>query len=84
MVSSEVRDPARNLPRSLILRNHGGYRDVLLINLRLLLCPHTRRVAGSQRLAANMMSHLYGSTAAAVVAVAVLISIFAALKKAEF
>jgi APA family basic amino acid/polyamine antiporter len=36
-------------------------------------------VAGSLRLASNMMAHLYGNTAAAAVSIAVLISIFAAL-----
>jgi len=79
MVSSEIRDPGRNLPRSLILGTLAVIAIYLLINVSYFYVLTPAEVAGSERLAANMMSHLYGGTAAAAVSVAVLISIFAAL-----
>ena len=79
MVSSEIRDPSRNLPRALILGTLAVITTYLLINVAYFYVLTPVEVAGSQRLAANMMDHLYGSTAAAAVSVAVMISIFAAL-----
>ena len=79
MVSSEIRDPARNLPRSLILGTMAVIVTYLLINVAYFYVLTPAEVAGSERVAANMMAHLYGSGAAAMVSVAVLISIFAAL-----
>lgn len=79
MVSSEIKEPGRNLPRALILGTLAVIVIYLLINLAYFYVLTPAEVAGSQRLAANMMAHLYGKTAAAAVSVAVLISIFAAL-----
>jgi APA family basic amino acid/polyamine antiporter len=79
MASSEIRDPGRNLPRSLILGTLVVIATYLLINVAYFYVLTPSQVAGSNRLAANMMGYLYGNTAASLVAVAVLISIFAAL-----
>jgi APA family basic amino acid/polyamine antiporter len=79
MVSSEIKEPGRNLPRALILGTLAVIGIYLLINVAYFYVLTPGEVAGSERLAANMMSHLYGSTAAAAVSVAVMISIFAAL-----
>jgi len=79
MVSSEIREPGRNLPRALIMGTLAVIAIYLLINVAYFYVLTPAEVAGSERLAANMMSHLYGHTAAAAVSVAVLISIFAAL-----
>jgi APA family basic amino acid/polyamine antiporter len=79
MVSSEIRNPGRNLPRSLILGTLVVIATYLLINVAYFYVLTPGEVAGSLRLASNMMAHLYGNTAAGAVSIAVLISIFAAL-----
>jgi APA family basic amino acid/polyamine antiporter len=79
MVSSEIKDPSRNLPRALILGTIAVIATYLLINVAYFYVLTPGQVAGSERLAANMMEHLYGKQAAAAVSIAVLISIFAAL-----
>lgn len=79
MVSSEIRHPQRNLPRALI----GGTLLVIItylfINAAYFYVLTPGEVAGSNRVAADMMAHAFGSPAAVFVTVAVLISIFAAL-----
>ena len=79
MVSSEIRDPQRNLPRSLILGTAAVIATYILINLSYFYVLTPAQVATSHRVAADMMSTIYGNSAAAAVTVAVLISIFAAL-----
>ena len=79
MVSSEIKQPGRNLPRALIMGTLAVIGIYLLINVAYFYVLTPAEVAGSERLAANMMAHLYGHTAAAAVSIAVLISIFAAL-----
>lgn len=79
MVSSEIRNPQRNLPRSLILGTGAVIATYLLINIAYFYVLSPAQVASSQRVAADMMSMLHGRSAAAAVTVAVLISIFAAL-----
>jgi len=79
MVSSEIRNPGRNLPRSLILGTMAVIATYLLVNIAYFYVLTPSEVAGSERLASNMMGRLYGNKAAAAVSVAVLISIFAAL-----
>ena len=80
MVSSE--NP-RTIPqfaaRALILGTMAVIVTYLLINVTYFYVLTPAEVAGSERLAANMMAHLYGNGAAAMVSIAVLISIFAAL-----
>jgi APA family basic amino acid/polyamine antiporter len=79
MVSSEIVDPQRNLPRSLIFGTIAVIATYLLINVAYFYVLSPAQVAASPRLAADMMAKLYGSPAAKAVSVAVLISIFAAL-----
>lgn len=79
MVSSEIRDPQRNLPRSLILGTGAVIATYILINVAYFYVLSPAQVAASHRVAADMMSSIHGSSAAAAVTVAVLISIFAAL-----
>ncbi len=79
MVSSEIRNPQRNLPRSLILGTAVVILTYLLINLSYFYVLSGGEVAGSRRVAADMMIRLYGTPAGSAVTVAVLISIFAAL-----
>lgn len=79
MVASEVRDPQRNLPRALI----GGTLVViaiyLLANAAYFHVLPARDVAGSTRVAAEMMGRILGSAGANAVSIAAMISIFAAL-----
>jgi basic amino acid/polyamine antiporter, APA family len=79
MVSSEIAHPQRNLPRSLILGTAAVIATYLLINVAYFYVLSPAQVAASHRVAADMMSSIYGSRAAAGVTIAVLISIFAAL-----
>ncbi len=79
MVSSEIREPQRNLPRSLIFGTAAVIATYLLVNVSYFYVLRPARVAESHRVAADMMSSLYGNAAAGAVTIAVLISIFAAL-----
>ncbi len=79
MISSEIRDPQRNLPRALIGGTLAVILTYLLINVSYFYVLDARQVGESRRVAADMMTRLYGSSAGSAVTVAVLISIFAAL-----
>jgi APA family basic amino acid/polyamine antiporter len=79
MVSSEIRHPDRNLPRALIFGTAAVIVTYLLVNVAYFYVLSPGQVAASNRVAADMMSHLYGRAAAGAVTIAVLISIFAAL-----
>jgi APA family basic amino acid/polyamine antiporter len=79
MVSSEIRNPQKNLPLALI----GGTLGVILIYLLAnaayfrVLTPH--EVAGADRVAADMMRRIWHAPGANAVSIAAMISIFAAL-----
>jgi APA family basic amino acid/polyamine antiporter len=79
MVSSEVRNPQRNLPLALI----GGTAAVIVIyllaNAAYFHVLSASEVGSSTRVAAEMMRHVMGSPGAAAVSIAAMISIFAAL-----
>jgi APA family basic amino acid/polyamine antiporter len=79
MVSSEVREPQRNLPRALI----GGTLSVigiyLLANAAYFYILTPQQVASTSRVAADMMQRIWGAGGGHAVAVAAMISIFAAL-----
>ncbi len=79
MVSSEIREPQRNLPRALIIGTSAVIATYVLLNVAYFYILTPEQVASSHRVAADMMSHVYGRAAAGAVTVAVLISIFAAL-----
>ncbi len=79
MVSSEIKDPQRNLPRALILGTLAVIVIYLLINCAYFYVLTPAEVLGSDRVAAEMMRHVLGSGGAAAVSIAAMISIFAAL-----
>jgi amino acid transporter len=79
MVASEIKDPQRNLPRSLIYGTLAVIATYLLINVAYFYVLSPSQVAISQRLAADMMTSIYGLKAGGAVTIAVLISVFAAL-----
>ncbi len=79
MVSSEIRNPQKNLPQALI----GGTLLViaiyLLANVAYFYVLPSETVASTDRVAAEMMRRIMGPQGAAAVSVAAMISIFAAL-----
>ncbi len=79
MVSSEVKEPQKNLPRALI----GGTLLVIAIylaaNWAYFHVMKPSEVAGGTRVAAEMMSKIYGAPGAALVSIGAMISMFAAL-----
>jgi APA family basic amino acid/polyamine antiporter len=79
MVASEVRDPQRNLPRALV----GGTMAViviyLLVNVAYFRVLSANEVGNSPRVAGEMMRRILDGPGASIVAVAAMISIFAAL-----
>jgi APA family basic amino acid/polyamine antiporter len=79
MVSSEIKEPQRNLPRSLI----GGTIAVIAIylaaNAAYFHVMQPSEVAGGMRVAAEMMAKIFQAPGAAAVSIAAMISIFAAL-----
>lgn len=79
MVSSEIRNPQRSLPRALIAGTAGVIAIYLLINLAYFYVLSAREVASSDRVAADMMGRIFGERGAAAVSIAAMVSIFAAL-----
>ena len=79
MVSSEILEPRKNLPKALILGTSAVIATYLLINLAYFHILSAAQVAATPHLAADMLQVLFGLVAARIVTVAVLISIFAAL-----
>ena len=79
MVSSEIRNPQKNLPLALI----GGTLAVIAIYMLAnaayfrVMTPH--EVAGADRVAADMMRKIWRAPGANAVSIAAMISIFAAL-----
>jgi APA family basic amino acid/polyamine antiporter len=79
MVSSEIRNPQRSLPRALIAGTVAVIAIYLLINLAYFRVLPARDVAGAPRVAALMMQRVFGAAGAGAVSVAAMVSIFAAL-----
>jgi len=79
MVSSEIRNPQRNLPLALIAGLAGVIAVYLLANLAYFYVLPASAVAAGNRVAAEMMRRILGDYGAAAVSVAAMISIFAAL-----
>ena len=79
MVSSEIKDPQKNLPRALI----GGTLVVIAIymlaNAAYFHVMSPAEVAGSTRVASEMMRKIFHDPGANAVSIAAMISIFAAL-----
>jgi basic amino acid/polyamine antiporter, APA family len=79
MVASEVRDPQRNLPRALIGGTVAVIVIYLLANAAYFKVLNASEVAGTERVAAEMMRRILGNAGAGAVSIAAMISIFAAL-----
>jgi len=79
MVSSEIKNPQRNLPRALIFGTLAVMGIYLACNLAYFYVLDISQVAASNRVAATMMNAVTGPIGAAGVAIAVMVSIFAAL-----
>ncbi len=79
MVAGEVKNPQRNLPRALIYGTALVMAIYLLTNLAYFLVLPASEVAAHDRVASEMMRRILGAPGAAAVAIAAMISIFAAL-----
>lgn len=79
MVSSEIKDPQRNLPRALIFGTLGVMVIYLFANAAYFYVLPAAGVAASDRVAATMMREVWGAPGANAVSIAAMISIFAAL-----
>lgn len=79
MVSSEIQEPQKNLPRALVLGTLGVVVVYLLANLAYFYVLTAAEVGGTDRVAAEMMRRILGAPGAAAVSIAAMISIFAAL-----
>jgi APA family basic amino acid/polyamine antiporter len=79
MISGEIRNPQRNLPRALIYGTALVVLVYLLTNLAYFYVLPAGSVAAFERVAAEMMRKVAGDAGAAAVSVAAMISIFAAL-----
>ncbi|MDQ6664740.1 MAG: amino acid permease [Acidobacteriota bacterium] len=79
MVASEVKDPKRNLPLALIWGTLAVIAIYILANFAYFHVLTASEVAGSNRVAAEMMRRILGAPGANAVSVAAMISIFAAL-----
>jgi len=79
MVSSEIRDPQRNLPRALVLGTLTVVAVYVLTNVAYFYVLPPTQVARADRVAAEMMRRILGDGGAGAVSIAAMISIFAAL-----
>jgi len=79
MVSSEVRNPQRNLPLALIIGTLAVIVIYLLANLAYFYVLPADAVASTSRVAGEMMRQILGTPGAGAVSIAAMISIFAAL-----
>jgi len=79
MVASEIRDPQRNLPRALVGGTIGVIAIYLLVNAAYFRVLTAAEVARSPRVAGEMMRRILDAPGANIVAVAAMLSIFAAL-----
>ena len=79
MVSAEIRNPQRNLPRALITGTLVVIAIYLLANLAYFYVLPASDVASSARVAAETMRRILGTPGANAVSIVAMISIFAAL-----
>ncbi|MBM3787362.1 MAG: amino acid permease [Acidobacteria bacterium] len=79
MVSSEVKNPQRNLPLALIYGTLGVMAIYMLACFAYFYVLPADGVAKSDRVAAEMMRRVWGAGGAGAVSIAAMISIFAAL-----
>ncbi len=79
MVSSEIKNPERNLPRALILGTLAVVVIYLLANAAYFFVLSAQDVGTTDRVAAEMMRRIMGDSGAGAVSLAAMLSIFAAL-----
>jgi APA family basic amino acid/polyamine antiporter len=79
MVSSEIKNPQRNLPLALIGGTSAVIAIYLLANWAYFHVLTAHEVAGADRVAAEMIRKIFSGAGANAVSIAALISIFAAL-----
>jgi len=79
MVSSEIRNPQKNLPIALIVGSLAVMAIYLGANIAYFYVLSAGAVATSDRVAAEMMRQIWGTSGANAVSIAAMISIFAAL-----
>jgi amino acid transporter len=79
MVSSEIRDPRRSLPRALVAGTAAVIGIYLLANLAYFYVLSPAEVAATPRVASAMMGRILGAGGGSAASIAVMISIFAAL-----
>jgi APA family basic amino acid/polyamine antiporter len=79
MVSGEIREPDKNLPRALILGTLAVVSVYVLANAAYFYVLTAGQVGATDRVAAEMMRAVMGGKGAAAVSIAAMISIFAAL-----
>jgi APA family basic amino acid/polyamine antiporter len=79
MVSSEIRNPQKNLPLALIGGTLGVIAIYMLANAAYFRIMTPQEVAGADRVAADMMRKIWHAPGANAVSIAAMISIFAAL-----
>ena len=79
MVSSEIKNPERNLPRALILGTLAVVFIYLLANAAYFYVLTASQVGTTDRVAAEMMRRILGDSGAGAVSLAAMLSIFAAL-----
>jgi APA family basic amino acid/polyamine antiporter len=79
MVASEIREPKRNLPLALIWGTLAVMAIYLLANTAYFYVLSPSEVGASSRVAGDMMRKVLGQPGASIVAIAAMISIFAAL-----
>ena len=79
MVSSEIRNPQKNLPLALIGGTLGVIAIYMLANAAYFRVMTPHEVAGADRVAADMMRKIWHAPGANAVSIAAMISIFAAL-----
>jgi APA family basic amino acid/polyamine antiporter len=79
MIGSDIRNPEKNLPRALIWGTLAVIAIYVTANVAYLYVLSAPEVAGSQRVAADMMRRVAGRFGAEIVSVAAIVSMLAAL-----
>ena len=79
MVSAEIKDPQRNLPRALILGTLGVMAIYLLANAAYFYVLTAEEVAKADIVPAEVMRKIFGAPGAAAISLVAMVSIFAAL-----
>ena len=79
MVSAEIKDPQRNLPKALILGTLGVMAIYLLANAAYFYVLTAEEVAKADIVPAEVMRKIFGDAGASAISIVAMVSIFAAL-----